>query len=84
MPNNSKEAQELLRLKDRIETAKTEKARVEGELNAIKKTMADEFGTSDPKKIQVKVNGLREQVGRLQVQITEGLAVLRAELGENK
>jgi len=82
MSNNSKEAQELLRLKDRIETAKTEKARVEGELNAIKKTMTDEFGTADPKKILVKVNALREQVGRLRKQITEGMEVLREELGE--
>ena len=82
MSNNSKEAQELFRLKDRIETAKTEKARVEGELNAIKKTMKDEFGTDDPKKIQTKVTALRDQVGRLREQITEGLAVLREELGE--
>jgi len=82
MSNNSKEAQELLRLKDRIETAKTEKARIEGELNAIKKTMADEFGTDDPKKIQTKVTALRDQVGRLREQITEGMEVLREELGE--
>jgi len=78
----SKEAQELLRLKDHIDTAKTEKARVEGELNAIKKTMKEEFGTDDPKKIQTKVTALRDQVGRLRLQITEGLAVLRGELGE--
>ena len=82
MPNNSKEARELLAMKQRIETAKTEKARVEGELNAIKKTMKDEFGTDDPKKIQTKVTALRDQVGRLRMQITEGLAVLRGELGE--
>lgn len=82
MPSNSREAQELLKLKDRIEQAKAEKNRVEGELNAIRKTMTDEFGTSEPRKIQAKVDALRDQAAGLRAQIEEGIGILRKELGE--
>ena len=76
------ETDELLRMKDKIENQKTEKARVEGELRQLQSTMKDEFGTDDPKQIQVKMEGLKRQVAQLRVQINGGMATLRKELEE--
>lgn len=76
------ETNELLRMKDKIENAKTEKARVEGELRQIQSTMKEEFGTDNPKQIQVKMEGLKQQAERLREQIVDGMATLKKELGE--
>ena len=76
------ETNELLRMKDKIENAKTEKARVEGELRQIQSTMKEEFGTDNPKQIQVKMEGLKQQAERLREQIVDGMDTLKKELGE--
>ena len=76
------EANELLRMKQKIDSQKTEKARVEGELRQIQSTMKEEFGTDNPKQIQVKMEGLKQQAERLREQIVDGMATLKKELGE--
>jgi len=76
------ETDELLRMKDKIDSQKTEKARVEGELRQLQSTMKEEWGTDNPQEIQVKMGGLKRQAANLRVQINEGMTTLRRELGE--
>ena len=79
---NDKITDELLKMKDRIESAKAEKNRVEGELRQLKARLKDEFGTDDPKQIQINLTGLRQQAAQLREQINEGMEVLRREMRE--
>ena len=76
------EANELLRMKEKIENQKTEKARVEGELRQLQSTMKEEFGTDNPKQIKVKMEGLKQQAEKLREQIIDGMGTLKKELGE--
>lgn len=78
--NNEKAVQELLALQKRIEQTKQERARVEGELKALLKRLADEFGTSDVKAIEKKIAGMRAMAERLRKQVDAGLATLRKEM----
>ena len=82
MKNNSDVANELLKLKEKIEQTKAEKNRVEGELRQLSKSMMDEFKTDKPKEVQAKVEGLKKQAEALRVQIDKELSALREELGE--
>jgi predicted nucleic acid-binding Zn-ribbon protein len=78
--NNSGTARELLALKDKIENAKADKARVEGEIKSLHERMREDFGSDDPKAVKAKVAAMQEQAARLSRQVEEGMAVLRREM----
>lgn len=65
--------QDLMRLKERIDRAKTERSRLEGELRSLESRMKEEFGTADPDKIQVKVAALRKEAEKLRKQVEDGV-----------
>lgn len=82
MKNNDDTVQELLQLQQKLETAKTEKAKTEGELKSLLKRLADDFGTDKLPEVEKKLAGMKQQAERLRRQIEEGLTVLRREMGE--
>ena len=82
MKNNDDTVQELLALQKKLESAKQEKARMEGELKSLLKRLADDFGTDKLPEVEKKLAGMKQQAERLRRQIEEGLTVLRREMGE--
>lgn len=82
MKNNDDTIQELLSLQKKLESAKQEKARTEGELKSLLKRLADDFGTDKLPEVEKKLAGMKQQAERLRRQIEEGLTVLRREMGE--
>jgi len=73
---------DLRRLKQRIDDAKNAKARLEGELRALYKQMAEEFGTDKPAELQKKAEALGIQAALLRKQISDGMEALEKEMGE--
>jgi predicted nucleic acid-binding Zn-ribbon protein len=82
MKNNDAVVNELLALQKRIESAKEEKSRIEGELSSLLKRLKEEFGSDDVAQVEKKVEAMKQQAARLRKQVEEGLCVLRKEMGE--
>ena len=82
MKNNDTTVNELLALQEKIEDAKSEKSRIEGELTSLLKRLKEEFGSDDVAQVEKKVEAMKQQAARLRKQIEEGLGVLRKEMGE--
>lgn len=82
MKNNDDTVQELLKIQKKIEEAKNEKARMEGELKSLLKRLADDFGSDKLSEVEKKLASMKQQAERLRRQIEEGLAVLRKEMAE--
>lgn len=81
--SNEKEVAELLRLQKQIEEAKSEKARMEGELKSLHKRLAEDFGSDDIAEVKRKVESMRLQAAKLHRQVQDGLAVLRKEMEQH-
>jgi predicted nucleic acid-binding Zn-ribbon protein len=81
MKPNDQTVQELLTLQKRIENAKGEKARIEGELSSLLKRLKEEFGSDDVAQVEKKVEAMKQQAARLRKQVEDGLVVLRKEMG---
>jgi predicted nucleic acid-binding Zn-ribbon protein len=79
---NEKEVQELLQLQKKIEQAKEEKARIEGELKSLLKRLAEDFGSDNIPDIEKRIEGMRAQAAKMRKQIQDGLVVLRKEMEE--
>ena len=80
MKNNDAVGNELLALQKRIEDAKSEKSRIEGELSSLLKRLKEEFGSDDVAQVEKRVEAMKQQAARLRKQIEEGLCVLRKEM----
>ena len=79
--NNDKTVQELLRLQKQLESAKNEKATIEGELKSLLKRLADGFGSDKVADVEKKITAMRQQAEKLRRQVEEGLCVLKKEMG---
>jgi predicted nucleic acid-binding Zn-ribbon protein len=82
MKNNDDTVRELLQLQKKLENAKEEKARMEGELKSLLKRLADDFGTDKISEVEKRLAGMKQQAEKLRQQIETGLAVLRKEMEE--
>ncbi len=82
MKNNDDTVRELLQLQKKLESAKQEKARMEGELKSLLRRLADDFGTDKLPEVEKKLAGMKQQAERLRQQIEDGLVVLRKEMGD--
>ena len=80
MKNNDTTVNELLALQKRIEDAKSEKSRIEGELTSLLKRLKEEFGSDDVVQVEKKIEAMKQQASRLRKQVEDGLAVLRKEM----
>ena len=75
------QTQELLKLKQHIEKAKTETARIEGQISQLEKQRAEEFGCSTDEEANTYIQELESDVARLEKEIEEGVATVKGELG---
>lgn len=82
MKNKDAVVDELLALQKRIEDAKSEKSRFEGELSSLLKRLKEEFGSDDVAQVGKKVEAMKQQAVRLRKQIEDGLIVLRKEMAQ--
>lgn len=74
-------ADDLLKLKNHIETSKTDAARLEGQIAQIESQRASEFGCSDDAIADAYIKELEEDVARLEKEIEAGIQVVKGELG---
>lgn len=74
-------AQELLRLKNHIEKAKTEKARVEGQIQQLETQRANDFGCSTDEEAEAYIAELQAQCAQLETDIQAGLESVKEGLG---
>lgn len=72
--------QDLHSLKNKIETAKAEKARAEGALEQIKKTWKDEFGCSTIEEIEAKIKETQDQISSLETKYNSLISELETTL----
>ena len=82
MKTNDATVNELLALQKKIEDAKSEKSRIEGELTSLLKRLKEEFGSDDVAQVEKKVEAMKQQASRLRKQIEDGLVVLRKEMAQ--
>ena len=71
---------ELLRIKAHIDKAKTETARIEGQISQLEKQRAEEFGCSTDEEATSYIQELESDVARLEKEIEEGVATVKGEL----
>ena len=74
-------ADDLLKLKTHIEKSRTEAARLEGQISQLEKQRAEEFGCSDDDQAEAYIRELDADVAALEKAISEGVAVVKEELG---
>ena len=79
--SNTATAQELLKLKEKIDQAKTSAARLEGQISQLVKQRTEEFGCTSDEEAEEYIRELTEDVERLEREVMEGLASVKEELG---
>lgn len=73
--------QELMKLKSHIEQAKTEAARIEGQISQLEAQRSTEFACHDDAEAQDYLTELEADVARLEAEILEGVRVVKEALG---
>ena len=74
-------ADDLLKLKEHIAKSKTEAARLEGQISQLESQRASEFGCADDDQAEAYIGELDADVAALEKAISEGVAVVKEELG---
>jgi phage shock protein A len=69
-------------MKENIETAKSEKDQMEGQLTEMYRRMKEEFGVTTIKQAQEKVRKLNAEADKLEETIIKELAVLENKIAE--
>ena len=75
------QSQELLKLKQHIDNAKTESARIEGQITQLEKQRASEFGCATDEEAEAYIKELEVSATSLEKEIEAGVATVREELG---
>jgi outer membrane murein-binding lipoprotein Lpp len=73
-------AQELLDMKQKIDSAKTEANRIEGQIAQIEKQRTEEFGCNTDAEAEEYIQELTEQVDQLEKDLESGVKAIRDEL----
>ena len=71
--------QELLDIKKKIDSAKTEKAQIEGALAQLMERLKSEFKLTSIEKAEKALEELKKEAANLQQDIDAGMAALREE-----
>ena len=74
-------AQELLAMRQRIDQAKAESQRLEGQVAQLERQRLEEFGCSTDEEADEYVRDLETHVAQLESDIQEGIQAMREELG---
>lgn len=72
---------ELLRLKDEIEEAKTKTAESNGQLSALLTQLADQYNCKSVQAAEKRIESLSTEIDKLQSQIDDGLTELEEKYG---
>lgn len=72
---------ELLRLKDEIEEAKTKTAESNGQLSALLTQLADQHNCKTVQAAEKRIESLSTEIDKLQSQIEDGLTELEERYG---
>lgn len=75
------QAQELLRLKERIESKKTELARLQGQLEQLVEQRGRDFGVGSNEEAEAYLRELAAQNAKLSNDLEEGIQTIKEELG---
>lgn len=75
------QTQELLKIKQHIDKAKTESARIEGQIAQLEKQRAEEFGCATDAEADAYIKELEADVQQLEAEIAEGVKTIKEELG---
>jgi hypothetical protein len=70
-------AQDLLDMKEKVDTAKTDKTRIEGERNQLLKQAEEGFGVKDLKGIDALIKSKTEEVQKLDTQFSDAVVALK-------
>lgn len=73
--------QDLIRMKQKIEKAKTEKAQAEGALSQLHSRLEAEFGIKDPAKAEARLDELEFEARELEATIQEKMKELEEKYG---
>lgn len=74
-------AQRLLNLKERIEQARSQADRLEGQIGQLEHQRATELGCSSDEEAEEYRRELEEEIARLNQELAEGLKTIEEELG---
>lgn len=66
----------LLKMKEKIENSKTEKAKMEGQLEVLKKRLNEEFDCPTIKQAETKLKALSKEITELEGKIETGVSEL--------
>lgn len=69
----------LLKMKDDIETAKSEKARIEGKLDTYKDKLKEEYGCTSLQQAKIKINEMEKDAEKKQQELIKGVKKLHNE-----
>jgi hypothetical protein len=75
------QTQELLKIKAHIEKAKTEVAKLEGQVEQLCRQRSSEFGCATDAEANAYIKELEADVARLEKEIEEGVQAIQEELG---
>lgn len=73
--------QKLMGLKQAIENAKTEAARVEGQIQQLENQRTTDLGCSTDEEAEAYLIELKQNISQLQQELNEGIEALKDELG---
>jgi hypothetical protein len=79
--NMTNTAQELLALKQRVDKAKTEEARLQGQLDQLQEQRRRDFGVSSDGEADLYLQELSAQAAALDEELADGVATIKEELG---
>lgn len=75
------DGQKLLRMKEHIEQSKTEAARIEGQIQALKNQRITELGVGTDAEAAEYILELKQDIAALEKELQSGIQTLERELG---
>jgi len=73
----------LLKLKEQIDSEKSRRSELQGELKSIMKRLSDEFGISSLDEAKKKIDEQKEELENLELKINESIEKIEDLLDEN-
>lgn len=74
-------AQRLLNMKQAIEKAKADQARIEGQIAQVERQRAEQLGCSSDEELEEYIAQLEQEIPQLERELAEGVAAAEEELG---
>jgi len=72
--------EELLKMKERIESEKLKKAKLEGNLESLEKELSEKFGCESLEQAEKKLKKLEEEIQKEKAFVEESVSKLKEEI----